>query len=62
MEEGARSPGTSGGSNDFVLDRLLKANLKNDQVALNEAERVLETLRSGWKEMERGHARPTWPP
>jgi len=38
---------------DFVLDRLLKANLKNDQAALNEAERVLETLRSGWKEMER---------
>ncbi len=37
---------------DFVLDRLLKANLKNDQGALNEAERVLETLRSGWKEME----------
>lgn len=37
---------------DFVLDRLLKANLKNDLVALNEAERVLEMLRSGWKEME----------
>jgi flagellar secretion chaperone FliS len=37
---------------DFVLDRLLKANLKNDAVALNEAERVLEILRSGWKEME----------
>jgi flagellar protein FliS len=38
---------------DFVLDRLLMANLKNDPVALNEAERVLELLRSGWKEMER---------
>ena len=37
---------------DFVLDRLLKANLKNDTVALGEAERVLEILRSGWKEME----------
>jgi len=37
---------------DFILDRLLKANLKNDLVALNEAERVLEMLRSGWKEME----------
>ena len=38
---------------DFVLDRLLKATLKNDVSALNEAERVLETLRGGWKEMER---------
>lgn len=37
---------------DFVLDRLLKANLKSDLVALNEAEHVLELLRSGWKEME----------
>lgn len=37
---------------EFVQDRLLKANLRNDMASLNEAERVLETLRGGWKEME----------
>jgi len=41
---------------DFVLDRLLKANLKNDVVALDEAEKVLQTLREGWKGMERNQA------
>jgi flagellar protein FliS len=38
---------------DFVFDRLLKANLKNDPGALAEAAKVLDILRSGWKEMER---------
>lgn len=38
---------------DFVLNRLLKANLKNDVKSLEEAERVLENIRAGWKEMER---------
>jgi len=38
---------------DFVLDRLLKANLKNDLNSLEEAERVLENIRAGWKDMER---------
>ena len=38
---------------DFVLDRLLKANLKNDLKSLEEAERVLDNIRCGWKEMER---------
>ncbi|MHB1011359.1 MAG: flagellar export chaperone FliS [Desulfobacteria bacterium] len=41
---------------DFVLDRLLKANLKNDGIALDEAEKVLQTLREGWKGMERNQA------
>jgi flagellar secretion chaperone FliS len=41
---------------DFVLDRLLKANLRNDVVALDEAVKVLDTLRGGWKEMERNQA------
>ncbi len=41
---------------DFVLDRLLKANLKNDMAALDEAEKVLQTLREGWKGMERNQA------
>ena len=40
----------------FVLDRLLKANLKNDVVALDEAEKVLQALREGWKGMERNQA------
>jgi len=50
---------------DFVLDRLLVANLKNDVTALGDAEKVLATLRDAWKEMERNqvaaqaaHARP----
>ena len=41
---------------DFVLDRLLKANLKNDVTALDEAEKLLDTLREGWKGMERNQA------
>jgi len=47
---------------DFVLDRLLKANLKNDAGALNEAERVLELLRGGWKEMEMKRISAQMPP
>lgn len=41
---------------DFILDRLLKANLNNDAAAIGEAERVLDILRSAWKEMEKGLA------
>ena len=39
---------------DFILDRLLTANRKSDINSLHEAERVLENIRIGWKEMERG--------
>jgi flagellar protein FliS len=39
---------------DFVLQRLLYANLHNDIKALEEAEEVLSTIRSGWKEMMDG--------
>lgn len=52
MEEGGEIARNLRRLYDFVLDRLLKANLKNDLTALSEAERVLEMLRSGWKEME----------
>jgi len=38
---------------DFVLERLLSANLKNDIKAFDDAEKVLEVLRNAWKEMER---------
>ena len=41
---------------DFVLDRLLQANLRNDPVALGDAEKILEVLQGAWKEMERNHA------
>jgi len=52
MEEGGEIARNLRRLYDFVLDRLLKANLKNDMKALEEAEKVLETLRQGWKEME----------
>lgn len=38
---------------DYLLDRLLYANLKNDLKALNEAERILEILSVAWKDMQR---------
>ena len=63
MEEGGEIARNLRRLYDFVLDRLLKANLKNDAVALDEAEKVLQELREGWKGMERGqaatHAAPT---
>ncbi len=39
---------------DYVLQRLLYANLHNDIKSLEEAEKVLDTIRSGWKEMMDG--------
>jgi len=36
---------------DFVQQRLLYANMHNDIKSLEEAEEVLNTIRSGWKEM-----------
>ncbi len=56
MEEGGEIARNLRRLYDFVLDRLLKANLKNDMIALDEAVKVLETLRGGWKEMERNQA------
>jgi flagellar protein FliS len=53
MEEGGEISKNLRRLYDFVLDRLLKANLKNDLKSLEEAEKVLDILRSGWKEMER---------
>ena len=38
---------------DFILDRLLFANLKNDKKAFDDAEKILDMLRNAWKEMER---------
>ncbi|MBI5741903.1 MAG: flagellar export chaperone FliS [Nitrospirae bacterium] len=36
---------------DYVLRQLLYANLNNDIAALGDAEKVISTLRDGWKEM-----------
>jgi len=38
---------------DFILQRLLYANLKNDISAFEDAEKILEVLRGAWKEMEK---------
>jgi len=56
MEEGGEIAWNLRRLYDFVLGRLLKANLKNDVVALDEAEKVLQDLREGWKGMERNQA------
>jgi flagellar protein FliS len=62
MEEGGEIARNLRRLYDFVLDRLLSANLRNDMKALDEAEKVLETLRQGWKEMERKQAAAQAPP
>lgn len=36
---------------EYVLQRLLYANLNNDISAIEDTEKVIETLKSGWKEM-----------
>ncbi len=53
MEEGGEVSQNLRKLYDFVLDRLLIANLKNEMEALENAEKVLQRLRDGWKEMER---------
>ncbi|MCL1925802.1 MAG: flagellar export chaperone FliS [Syntrophorhabdaceae bacterium] len=53
MEEGGEIAENLQRLYDFVLDRLLQANLKNDLQSLYEAERVLDDIRCGWKDMER---------
>ncbi|MBI4683351.1 MAG: flagellar export chaperone FliS [Nitrospirae bacterium] len=37
---------------DFVLESLIKAEVHNNLDALNDAEKVIEILRSAWKEMQ----------
>lgn len=62
MEEGGEIARNLRRLYDFVLDRLLSANLKNDERSLAEAEKVLDVIRGAWKEMERNqvaaHAAP----
>lgn len=51
MQEGGEIAKNLGRLYDFVIDRLLNANTKNDSKALDEAEKVLDLLRSAWKEI-----------
>ncbi len=39
---------------EYVLQRLLYANINNDITAIDDSQRVIETLKSGWKEMMEG--------
>ncbi|MBI4682658.1 MAG: flagellar export chaperone FliS [Nitrospirae bacterium] len=39
---------------EYILQRLLYANLNNDLTAIDDSQRVIETLKSGWKEMMEG--------
>lgn len=41
---------------DYVVRRLMYANLRNDVSALDEAESLLESLASAWREVEPGRA------
>jgi flagellar protein FliS len=36
---------------NYILQRLLYANLHGDIAAIDDAKRIIETLRDGWKEM-----------
>jgi flagellar protein FliS len=38
----------------YVLQRLLYANLNNDVAALEESEKIIGTIKDGWKEMMKG--------
>ncbi len=39
---------------EYVLQRLLYANINNDITAIDDSQRVIETLKNGWKEMMEG--------
>lgn len=51
MEKGGEISRNLRGLYDFTLKRMLYANLHNDVKALEEAEKVIITLKDGWKEM-----------
>ena len=40
---------------DYVIRRLLYANLHNDAAALDEVDALLDSLASAWREIEPGH-------
>ncbi|MBO9515097.1 MAG: flagellar export chaperone FliS [Variovorax sp.] len=41
---------------DYIVQRLLYANLRNDARALDEADRLLENLAGAWREIDAGAA------
>ena len=41
---------------DYIVQRLLYANLRNDATALDEAERLLDDLAGAWREIDAGAA------
>ncbi|RJQ47250.1 MAG: flagellar export chaperone FliS [Nitrospiraceae bacterium] len=51
MEKGGEIASNLRNLYNFVLQRLLQANANNDINAIEDAEKVIDTLREGWKEM-----------
>ena len=41
----------------YIIQRLLQANLRNDTQALDEADALLESIASAWREIDAGPAR-----
>ncbi len=56
MEEGGEIAKNLSRLYDFVMDRLINANMKNDEKALDDAEKVLDVLRSAWKDLGKKNA------
>jgi flagellar protein FliS len=54
MEKGGEISANLRSLYTYVLQRLLYANLNNDVEALEEAERIIGTIKDGWKEMMKG--------
>lgn len=47
---------------EYMSNKLLVANLKNDQAALDEVAKLLGELKSAWEELDRGDTRQTATP
>lgn len=54
MEKGGEISANLRNLYTYVLQRLLYANLNNDTAALEEAERIIDMIKDGWKEMMKG--------
>lgn len=54
MEQGGEISRNLRSLYEYVLQRLLYANLNNDVAAIEDAARIIETIKSGWKEMMAG--------
>ena len=61
MEKGGEISGNLRSLYEYVLQRLLYANLNNDLTAIEDSERVIEILKSGWKEMMEGRMKQKQP-